>query len=87
MGLSKSRWAEGEKRRGIIFKCLTTRAVHLNLLTAIDTDGFLMALRQFIARRGTLADLFSDQGKNFKGGGKRNFGRPLLNSLLPYKTS
>lgn len=57
-----------EKRWGIIFKCLTTRAVHLDLLTAIDTDAFLMALRRFIARRGTPAELFSDQGTNFKGG-------------------
>lgn len=57
-----------EKRWGIIYKCLTTRAVHLDLLTAIDTDAFLMALRWFIARRGTPAELFSDQGTNFKGG-------------------
>ncbi|XP_029965347.1 uncharacterized protein LOC115401351 [Salarias fasciatus] len=57
-----------EKRWGIIFKCLTTRAVHLDLLTAIDTDSFLMALRRFIARRGTPAELFSDQGTNFRGG-------------------
>ncbi|KAI3364731.1 hypothetical protein L3Q82_000887 [Scortum barcoo] len=57
-----------KKREGIIFKCLTTRAVHLDLLTAIDTDAFLMALHHFIAHRGTPAELFSDQGTNFKGG-------------------
>lgn len=57
-----------EKRWGIIFKCLTTRAVYLDLLTAISSDAFLMALRRFIARRGTPAELFSDQGTNFKGG-------------------
>ncbi|CAI5690178.1 unnamed protein product [Oreochromis niloticus] len=34
-----------EKRWGIIFKCLTIRAVHLDVLTSIDTDAFLMALR------------------------------------------
>ncbi|XP_077361589.1 uncharacterized protein LOC144006560 [Festucalex cinctus] len=59
-----------EKRWGIIFKCLTTRAVHLDLLTAMDTDSFLMALRRFSARRGTPAELLSDQGTNFKGGEK-----------------
>lgn len=57
-----------EKRWGIIFKCLTTRGVHLDLLTNIDADSFLMALRRFIARRGTPAELFSDQGTNFRGG-------------------
>nr|XP_055076729.1 uncharacterized protein LOC129455971 [Misgurnus anguillicaudatus] len=57
-----------EKRWGIIFKCLTTRCVHLEILTNLDTDSFLMALRRFIARRGTPAQLFSDQGTNFRGG-------------------
>ncbi|KAJ8356753.1 hypothetical protein SKAU_G00195470 [Synaphobranchus kaupii] len=30
--------------------CLTTRAVHLDLLTSIDADSFLMALRRFISQ-------------------------------------
>ncbi len=34
-----------EKRCGIIFKCLTTRAVHLDLLNSMNSDSFLMALR------------------------------------------
>lgn len=57
-----------EKRWGILFKCLTTRAVHIEILTSLDTDSFLMALRRFISRRGKPAELFSDQGTNFKGG-------------------
>ena len=59
-----------EKRWGLIFKCLTTRAVHLELLTSIDSDAFLMALRRFTARRGTPAELYSDQGTNFRGAEK-----------------
>ncbi|XP_026115567.1 uncharacterized protein LOC113094113 [Carassius auratus] len=57
-----------EKRWGILFKCLTTRAVHIDLLMSIDSDSFLMALRRFIARRGKPNELLSDQGTNFKGG-------------------
>lgn len=57
-----------EKRWGLLFKCLTTRAVHLEILTSIDSDAFLMALRRFIARRGQPAELYSDQGTNFRGG-------------------
>ncbi|KAK7915538.1 hypothetical protein WMY93_011299 [Mugilogobius chulae] len=57
-----------EKRWGIVFKCLTTRAVHLDILSSLDHDSFLMALRRFIARRGKPAELLSDQGTNFKGG-------------------
>lgn len=59
-----------EKRWGIIFKCLTTRAVHLDILTSINVDAYLMALRRFIARRGTPAEVWSDQGTNFKGGAR-----------------
>ncbi|XP_073782539.1 uncharacterized protein [Danio rerio] len=59
-----------EKRWGIIYKCLTTRAVHLDLLHAMDSDSFLMSLRRFIARRGSPAELYSDQGTNFRGGEK-----------------
>lgn len=51
-----------------MFKCLTTRATHLDLLDKIDTDSFLMSLRRLIARRGKPFELYSDQGTNFKGG-------------------
>lgn len=32
-----------EKRQGIIFKCMITRVVHLDLHPSIDSDLFLMA--------------------------------------------
>lgn len=56
-----------EKRWGVIFKCLTTRCVHLDLLNSIDADAFLLALRRFIARQGTPFEILSDQGTNFRG--------------------
>ncbi len=59
-----------EKRWGIVYKCLTTRAVHLDLLDHMDGDSFLLSLRRFIARRGKPYELLSDQGTNFKGGSK-----------------
>ncbi|XP_058652120.1 uncharacterized protein LOC131552381 [Onychostoma macrolepis] len=70
-----------EKRWGIIFKCLTTRCVHLEILTNMNSDSFLMALRRFIARRGTPAELFSDQGTNFRGGEREM--REALTELSP----
>ncbi|KAL0171405.1 hypothetical protein M9458_031716, partial [Cirrhinus mrigala] len=57
-----------EKRWGIVFKCMTIRATHLDLLTSLDSDSFLMALRRFTARRGKPYELLCDQGTNFKGG-------------------
>ncbi|XP_019204872.1 uncharacterized protein LOC109196100 [Oreochromis niloticus] len=59
-----------EKRWGIIFKCLTTRCVHLDLLPSLDSDAFLMAVRRFVSRRGTPFEIWSDQGTNFRGGAR-----------------
>lgn len=71
-----------EKRWGVIFKCLTTRSIHLDLLTSIDTDSFLMALRRFVARRGTPFELISDQGTNFRGGEREL--QEAFSSLSPH---
>lgn len=51
-----------EKRWGVIFKCLTTRAVN-----SMDVDAFLLALRRFIARHGRPKEIKSDCGTNFCG--------------------
>ena len=56
-----------EKRWGAIFKCLTTRAVHIELLNSMDVDAFLLALRRFISRRGRPKEVLSDCGTNFRG--------------------
>ena len=57
-----------EKRWGIIFKCLTTRCIHLELLDSMDADTFLMAFRRFVSCRGKPFELLSDCGTNFKAG-------------------
>lgn len=56
------RWVE--KRWGIIFKCLTTRCLHLDLLEKMDAEAFLMALRRFISRRGKPFEILADRGTN-----------------------
>ncbi|KAK0153104.1 hypothetical protein N1851_005238 [Merluccius polli] len=57
-----------EKRWGIIFKCLTTRCLHLDLLESMDVDAFLLALRRFISRRGKPFEIWADRGMNFRAG-------------------
>nr|XP_055049757.1 uncharacterized protein LOC129435890 [Misgurnus anguillicaudatus] len=57
-----------EKRWGILYKCLTTRCLHLDLLEHLDTDAFLLSLRRFIARRGKPFEILCDNGTNFVGG-------------------
>ncbi|XP_039508948.1 uncharacterized protein LOC120484130 [Pimephales promelas] len=56
-----------EKRWGILFKCQTTRCLHLDLLSSLDVDSFLMGLRRFISRRGRPYEILCDQGSNFRG--------------------
>ncbi|CAG9127517.1 unnamed protein product [Plutella xylostella] len=60
-----------EKRWVALFTCLTTRAVHLEIVNTISTDSAMMALRRFIARRGTPKIVYSDNGTNFVGAAKQ----------------
>ena len=58
------------KRYGVLFTCLTTRDVHLELSIDMTTDSLLMTLRRFIARRGKPDIIWCDNGSNFVGIGK-----------------
>ena len=55
------------KRWGCIITCLTTRAVYLEVAPSLETDDFIMVLRQFISRRGPPEEIRSDRGTNFVG--------------------
>ncbi|GFS59883.1 integrase catalytic domain-containing protein [Trichonephila clavipes] len=57
----------GEKNWILILTCAVYRAVHLELLTSISTESFLLRLRRFIARRGRPSVIYSDNGTSFKG--------------------
>ena len=73
-----------EKRRGIIFKCMTTSAVHLDLVEAMDTDAFLMAFRRFVSRRGKPYELLSDNDTNFREE-TQSYKKHLLQWSLTYR--
>ncbi|XP_067635117.1 uncharacterized protein [Eurosta solidaginis] len=55
-----------EKRWGVIFTCLTLRAVHIEVAHSLDTSSSVMAIRNFVSRRGYPREIFSDNGTNFK---------------------
>ena len=58
------------KRYGVLFTCLTTRAVHIELAHSLSTDSFINALRRFVSRRGQVEEMRSDNGTNFVGAEK-----------------
>ena len=48
-----------------IFICLTTKAVHVELVMDLSTDSFVAALKRFVSRRGQPAVIMTDNGTNF----------------------
>ncbi|XP_073942489.1 uncharacterized protein [Choristoneura fumiferana] len=56
-----------EKRWGALFTCLTTRAVHMELVASLSAASLILALRRMMARRGTPTVIYSDNGTNFVG--------------------
>ncbi|XP_065077557.1 uncharacterized protein LOC135700826 [Ochlerotatus camptorhynchus] len=56
-----------EKRWVLLATCLTTRAIHLQIVQSMTTDSCIMALRNVMARRGVPAVIYSDRGTNFQG--------------------
>jgi hypothetical protein len=55
------------KRWAILFSCLTTRAVHIEVVEELSSSSFINALRRFTSLRGPVKVFRSDRGTNFVG--------------------
>ncbi|XP_045446747.1 uncharacterized protein LOC123654934 [Melitaea cinxia] len=64
---SKGRGQRSYKAYICLFICMATRAVHIEAVSDLTTEGFLAAFKRFIARRGRCNHLWSDNGTNFVG--------------------
>ena len=59
-----------EKRWGFLFTCLTTRAVHVEIVPSMDASLCVMGVERFVSRRGTPAIIWSNNGTNIVGAEK-----------------
>nr|XP_012217558.1 PREDICTED: uncharacterized protein LOC105669264 [Linepithema humile] len=64
---SKGRGRQAYKAFIAVFVCLSTRAVHLEVVSDYTADAFLAALRRFVSRRELCRTIHNDCGTNFVG--------------------
>ena len=67
---TRGRGKSSEKRYGVVFTCLASRAVHFEVSYSLTTDSFINCLRRFISRRGQVKIVYSDNGTNLVGGSR-----------------
>lgn len=48
-----------------LFICLRYKCVHLEAVSELSKDSFILSLRRFIARRGKPREIYCDNGRNF----------------------
>ncbi|XP_031630867.1 uncharacterized protein LOC116345570, partial [Contarinia nasturtii] len=48
-----------------VFVCMASKAIHLELVSDLTADAFIAALRRFIARRGRVYNIYSDNATNY----------------------
>lgn len=65
-----------EKRWGVLFTCMSIRAIHLEIAHSLTTDSCIQSILRFIYRRGQPLVFYSDNGTNLRGASKE-----LLNAL------
>lgn len=66
--LSETKNAKSTKGYVALFICLTTKAIHFEVVCDLTTAEYIMALENFIARWGIPNTMYTDNGKNFVGG-------------------
>jgi len=64
---SKGRGHRASKGFISVFVCLSSKAVHLEVVSDYTAEAFLAAFRRFVSRRGLCHEVFSDCGTNFIG--------------------
>ena len=61
----RSKRKDERKAYVVLYSCSLTRGVFLELLSSLETTDFIQSLKRFIAGRGRLSKVYSDNGKTF----------------------
>lgn len=62
---NKGKGAKSVKSYASIFVCMSTKAIHIELVSDLTADAFIAALRRFVARRGNCKCIYSDNATCF----------------------
>ena len=54
------------KAWGLLLTCLCTRCLHVELVTSLDLNSFLLALTRFVNLRGAVDTFYSDNASTFR---------------------
>lgn len=63
--LAKGRGYKTSKAYIAIFVCMSTKAIHIELVSDLTAEACIAAFRRLIARRGNIKNIYSDNGTNF----------------------
>lgn len=79
---AKGRGHKSHKAYISLFICMTTKAIHLELVSDYSSNAFIASYHRFVARRGLPKSMYSDNGTNFQGADReltKNF-RTIVNN-------
>lgn len=63
--LSRTRGCKMSKAYIAIFVCMSVKAIHIELVSDLTAEAFVAALRRMVSRRGSICNIYSDNGTNF----------------------
>ena len=59
-----------KKAWGLLFTCMTSRAIHVEIVTSLSLSEFMLAFSRFNDVRGKVEEIYSDNGSTFQAASK-----------------